>query len=387
MIKLLINIFIKDENSLEEAKRREKYCVLGGALGIVCNLLLFAIKLMAGTMMGSIAVVSDAFNNLSDCGSSVVSVIGSKLSGKKPDKDHPFGHGRFEYISSLIVAFIIIIVGFELLKTSAAKIIEPERVSFSLPLTAVLCVSVFVKLWMYSYNRFLGKRVNSSLLFATARDSANDAISTSAVIATTMIGGLVELPWLDGVVGTLVSMMILYSGFDVARGTVGLLLGAPPEPETVLEIRRRILEGEGIVGVHDLIVHDYGPGRVFASVHAEVPDTADIVRAHEIIDSLEHKIFSELGIETVIHTDPISVNCERCDRIKGEVLEIVRRIDGRMNIHDFRMTDGEECINLIFDVEVPIDYSEREYLRERIAEGAKKLDPRFRCVINLDTIY
>ena len=387
MIKLLVKLFVTRDKNADEAKLREKYCILGGALGIVCNLVLFGLKLAVGSAMGSIAIISDAFNNLSDTGSSVVSVIGAKLSGRKPDKEHPFGHGRFEYVSSLIVSFIIILVGFELLKSSVFKIFHPEKVTFSLPLTVILCISVFVKVWMYLYNRYLGTEANSSLLLATARDSANDVISTSAVIATTIIGKFIDFPPLDGIIGTLVSVMILYSGFEIARDTIGLLLGAPPDPETVKNIRDCIIAGEGIVGVHDLIVHDYGPGRVFASVHAEVPDNSDLVKTHEIIDRLEQKIYHELGIETVIHMDPVSVNCEKTDRLRKLALKTVKSIDGRMNIHDFRITDGHRRINLIFDVEVPADYRETEHLRRRIADSLEALDPRFRAVISLDTIY
>lgn len=387
MIKILVKLFVTNDKSASEAKLRERYCILGGVLGIICNLFLFGLKLAVGTAMGSIAIVSDAFNNLSDTGSSVVSVIGTKLSGKKPDKEHPFGHGRFEYVSSLIVSFIIILVGFELFKSSVLKIFYPENVTFSLPLTVILCVSVFVKVWMYLYNRYLGTEADSALLIATARDSANDVISTSAVIATTIIGKFISFPPLDGIIGTLVSIMILYSGFEIARDTIGLLLGAPPDPQTVKSIRELIMSGEGIVGVHDLIVHDYGPGRVFASVHAEVPDDSDIVKTHEIIDRLEQKIYHELGIETVIHMDPISVNCEKTDRLRTLVLETVKSIDARMNIHDFRITDGHKRINLIFDVEVPADYRGKEQLRRRIADAVESRDPRFRAVINLDTIY
>lgn len=387
MIKLLVKLFIKNSDDVENPKVRESYSVLGGVLGVICNIILFGVKLAIGTVMGSIAIVSDAFNNLSDIGSSLVSIIGARMSNKKPDKEHPFGHGRFEYISSLIVSFIIILVGFELMRSSAVKIFHPEEVTFSLPLTITLCLSVLVKVWMYFYNRYLGKRINSTILAAASRDSLNDVISTSAVIAVTIAGRFINFAPLDGIVGTVVSVLIIISGYQIAKDTIGQLLGAAPDPALIKEIKDRILGGEGIVGIHDLIIHDYGPGRMFASVHAEVPDDYDIVKVHEIIDALEHEIAEDLGIETVIHMDPITVNSERCDYCKNVVIGVVKEIDSRMNIHDFRMTDGDNNINLIFDVEVPVEYSEKGELKNRITEEIKKRDARFNAVINIDTIY
>ncbi len=387
MIKVLLKIFVKNYEETENPKVREGYSVLAGILGIICNCLLFAVKLAIGSVMGSIAIVSDAFNNLSDIGSSVVSIIGAKLSNMRPDKEHPFGHGRFEYISSLIVSFIIMLVGFELLKGSSVKIFTPETVSFSVPMVIILALSVSVKVWMYSYNKYLGKKIDSGILAATARDSLNDVISTSAVILTTVIGNFVNFKPLDGIVGTIVSLMIMYSGFQIAKDTIGLLLGAPPEPELVKALEKHITSADGIVGIHDLIVHDYGPGRMFASVHAEVPDDDDVVKIHETIDRLEHEIKCDLDIEMVIHMDPITVNCERNDYFKSIVVDVVKGIDGRMNIHDFRMTDGENNINLIFDVEVPADYRERPELKKKISEEIRRRDKKLNTVINIDTIY
>lgn len=386
MIKFLVRTFIRDGNTAENTVR-EKYCILGGVLGIICNMFLFVLKLVIGTAMGSIAIISDAFNNLSDTGSSLVSVIGAKLSNMRPDREHPFGHGRLEYISSLIVSFIIILVGFELLKTSVIKIFKPEEVVFNTALTLILLVSVLVKVWMFSYNRFLGKTVNSGVLLATAKDSLNDAVATSAVIVTTAANRFLKFPPLDGIVGTVVSLMIVYSGFQIAHDTIGVLLGTRPNSELIESIRKCVLGADGIVGMHDLIVHDYGPGRVLASVHAEVPDDCDIVSVHEVIDALEHKINRELGIHMVIHMDPISVNCERTAQLRKQVLETVRTVDERMNIHDFRMTDGANRINLIFDVEAPPEYQDKEYLKTVIAERLECVDPRFRAVIDIDTVY
>ncbi len=387
MIKLLLNIFVKTDKNVTEAEKRVKYSVFAGVVGIICNLVLFAIKIIVGSTMSSIAIVSDAFNNLSDTGSSLVSIIGTKLSAKKPDKEHPFGHGRLEYISSLIVAFIIMLVGFELFKSSSAKIFNPETVILSPVLICILCISIPVKFWMYSYNKYLGKVTNSGVLMATAKDSINDVVATSAVIVSAVVGKVLKFPPLDGIVGTVVSLIILYSGFKISLDTIGVLLGAAPSKELIESIRNYVLSAPGIVGVHDLIVHDYGPGRILASVHAEVPDDCDVVEIHEVIDNLEHKIEQELDIHIVVHMDPITVNCEYVTTIRDKVKAIVKTIDERMNIHDFRMTDGTSLINLIFDVEVPLDFNYTEETENLIKLKLKEEDARFNAVISTDYIY
>ncbi len=378
---------LSQDGDMTNPDTRAKICLAAGVLGIICNFLLFALKFGIGAVMHSIAIISDAFNNLSDTGSSVVTIIGAKLSRKKPDREHPFGHGRYEYISSLIVSFIIILVGIELFKTSVNKVINPESVVLSPWLVTFLCLSVPVKLWMYSYNRTMGKAINSSVVMAAARDNLNDVVATSAVIVTAVAGKFINFPPLDGVVGTLVSLMIIYSGFGITMDTIGLLLGTPPDPEVTKTIRSTVMEAEGVVGVHDLIVHDYGPGRVLASVHAEVPDDCNVVEIHEVIDALEHKINDELGIHIVIHMDPISVDCEQTNQTKLAVQKIIKDIDERMNIHDFRMVDGNQSINLIFDIEVPADFDELDSLGKTIDQRLKELDRRFNAVVNIDIIY
>ncbi|MBQ9758039.1 MAG: cation transporter [Clostridia bacterium] len=386
MTKYLLNKISKGRELSDDAVRT-KVCTLAGFLGIVCNLLLFLLKIVVGMSMKSIAIISDAFNNLSDTGSSVVTIIGAKLSRKKPDKEHPFGHGRYEYISALIVSFIIILVGFELFKSSVNKVLNPAMINLSPWPLAILCISVPVKFWMYRYNRAMGKAVNSGVVLAAARDNLNDVVATSAVILASLIGNLINFAPLDGVVGTAVSLLIMYSGFGISMDTIGLLLGTTPDAGITEKIRGIISSAAGIVGVHDLIVHDYGPGRVLASVHAEVPDDCDIVEVHEKIDALEHRINDELGIHIVIHMDPISLNCEYTENIKLQVQQIVKKIDVRMNIHDFRMVDGINNINLIFDVEVPAEYAEVDNLKEIIDNELKKIDSRFNAVINIDIIY
>ena len=387
MIKLLIRLFFKEQPTDENKDAYVKYTVFAGALGIVCNLLLFAIKIVTGLFMSSIAIISDAFNNLSDLGTSVVSIVGAKLSAQKPDKEHPFGHGRYEYIFSLVVSFIIILVGFELLKSSVRKIFNPQEINIATVPMLFLCVSVPVKLWMYSYNKYLGKLTGSSMLAAASRDSVNDAISTSAVILCAIAGRWVSFPPLDGIVGTVVSVIIMYSGFKVTLDTIGVLLGAAPKKETVDAIREYILSATGVVGMHDLLVHDYGPGRVVASVHAEVPDDCNIVEIHETIDELEQRIEQELGIHIVVHMDPISVNCDYTGQMREMVVEVVKSVDERLNIHDFRMTDGTNTLNLIFDVEIPLNMENTEEIDKVIAERIKERDSRYNAVINIDFVY
>ncbi len=385
MIKFLLKAFVN--NHCDESERRVKYSVFAGVLGIICNLVLFAVKIGVGTAMSSIAIVSDAFNNLSDTGSSAVSIIGTKLSSKKPDREHPFGHGRLEYISSLIVAFIIMLVGFELFKSSATKIFKPEAVSLSPVLLGILCVSVPVKLWMYSYNKYIGKITGSGVVLATAKDSINDVIATSTVILSAVVGKLINFPPLDGIVGTVVSIIIFYSGLRIALDTIDILLGTPPKKELIESIRSYVLAADGVVGVHDLIVHDYGPGRILASVHAEVPDDCDVVEIHEVIDLLEQKIDKELGIHIVVHMDPITVNSDYLNDIRSKVVAVVKSIDERMNIHDFRMTDGANLINLIFDIEIPLDFDYTEEIENIIKSKLKNEDERFNTVIGIDYIY
>ncbi len=366
---------------------RARVCFTAGILGIICNFFLFCLKLCVGAAMSSIAIISDAFNNLSDTGSSIVTIIGAKLSRKKPDKEHPFGHGRYEYIASLIVSFIIIMVGVELLKSSVQKVINPQQLTLSVRMLVILSLSLPVKLWMYSFNKSMGRTVNASVLLAAARDNLNDVFATAAVIISAILGKFINFPPLDGVVGTLVSLMIIYSGFGITMDTIGLLLGTPPDPAMTEQIRSIVVDAPGVVGVHDLIVHDYGPGRVLASIHAEVPDDCNIVDIHEVIDALEHKINNELGVHIVIHMDPISVDCEATNDTKAAVWRLVKEIDERMNIHDFRMVDGNQNINLIFDIEVPADFGNTDHLRELVCERLKEIDCRFNGVINIDIVF
>ncbi|MBE7053209.1 MAG: cation transporter [Ruminococcaceae bacterium] len=388
MTKFLIKKFVPDYENTSDKYVRERYTVLAGIMGIICNFLLFLVKLFIGVFMGSIAIISDGFNNLTDMGSSLIGIIGAKLSNMRPDKEHPFGHGRLEYISSLIVAFLIILVGIELFKASFAKIFNPQKINFDPILMFILILSVFIKLWMYIYNRYMGKKINSQILTATSKDSINDVFSTITVIVSTFLGLFTSFP-VDAVMGILVSGLILYSGYDVAKETINLLLGNSPDKELVNEISNIILNGEGIVGIHDLIVHDYGPGRIMASVHAEVPSDVDIIKIHEVIDELEQNILNNMGIMIVIHMDPILVNCEKTNKLKEMIKNIVNDIDVRFSIHDFRITDGDNRINLIFDIVVPCDYDEakRKELILNIKEKVSLIDKKYSLVIHIDNEY
>lgn len=307
MIEIIIKRFIKDYQNVNDKDVRESYGVLSGVVGIICNLSLFIVKLLIGLSINSIAVITDAFNNFTDLGSSLISIIGSKLSNRPPDREHPYGHGRFEYIGALIVSFIIFSVGIQLLRSAFDKIINPEKVMLTTVSIIILTLSVLVKIWMFSYNKYIGKVINSSINKATAYDSLSDVVATSAVIVTTIIGAFLDFP-IDGIVGVAISLLILYTGFSTAKDTVNLILGPSPDPELVDTINSLVNEGKYIVGAHDLKLHDYGPGRVMASIHAEVPDNINILEAHSVIDELEERIKEELGINMVIHMDPISTN-------------------------------------------------------------------------------
>ena len=384
MIKFLVKKFIPDHENTSNPLVREKYGVLGGILGIICNFILFVLKLLVGLFMNSISIISDAVNNLSDTASSIIVIFGTKISNLRPDEEHPFGHGRIEYISSLIVSFIIMLVGFELLKSSAQKIFSPEPVLFSLPLIIILGASVLVKLWMASYNRYLSSKIASGVLRAASTDSLIDALSTSIVIISLIAGRYISFP-LDAIMGAIFSLVVMYSGFGIAKDTIDVLLGTAPDMETIDKITEKIMSAEGVVGVHDLIIHDYGPGRKMASVHAEVPDNVDIVKIHELIDNLEQEISQELHIHTVIHMDPITTGCEITDNLKATVLEVVLSVDSRLGIHDFRMTNGENRINLIFDLEVPFALSgEKNKILSDIKEKLTEIDSRYAAVITVD---
>lgn len=387
MIKILLKNFVPDFENVKDKKVRENYTTLSGILGILCNLVLFAVKFIIGSAMASIAITSDAFNNLSDMGTSVMAIIGAKLSSRRPDADHPFGHGRFEYISSLIISFIIMLVGFELLQGSFDKVLNPEPISARPVLLIILALSVLIKFWMWSYNSFLGSKIGSNVLKAVASDSLNDVITTAAVILSSVIGFYLKIN-IDGYVGCVVSVLIMYVGFSSAKDTVDILLGRAPDKETVTELENLLSESPDVLGIHDLVVHDYGPGRVFASVHAEVSDKCDVTAIHEEMDALEQKCLSDMGIELVIHMDPIATDSGLLSETRDMVVSIVRGL-GDYSIHDFRMTDGENRVNLIFDIVVPVSMKERERneLVSSISAALKNVDSKYCAVVKIDNDY
>ena len=347
MTKALIRLFIKNAEDTRSAAVREQYGILSGAVGLACNLFLFALKLTIGLVTGAISIAADAFNNLSDGLSCMISIVGFKVANREPDEKHPFGYGRTEYIAGLIVSFIILLVGFEFFKTSLDRIIHPSAVAFSALLTGILAVSMLVKLWMGLFNTTLGRRIDSPVLIAAGQDSRNDVITTSVVVLGMVAGRFTPLP-VDGYVGILVAAFIIWSGIGIARDTVAPLLGEAADPVMAKNIEHIVLDSEHIVGVHDLIVHNYGAGRALASLHAEVPSDSNFVAVHEEIDEAEKRVWQQTGVYLVIHMDPIDVNDEHINALREQVDGVLRGIDEKLSMHDFRVVDGERQINLIF---------------------------------------
>ena len=387
MIELLARLFIRGRDTLAPSALRQAYGQLCGVVGIGLNLLLFAVKFFAGTLSGSIAITADAFNNLSDAGSSLVTLLGFRLAGRKPDPEHPFGHGRMEYISGLVVAGLILLMGVELFKSSLKKILQPEAIVSSPLVLLILALSVAVKLYMFYYNRAIGKRIKSSAMTATATDSLSDAVSTTAVLVATLVAQFTGLN-IDGWVGMLVALFILFSAYKAAKETLSPLMGQTPEPEFVEHIQQIVLSYPEVQNVHDLVVHDYGPGRVMISLHAEVPADGDLLQLHDVIDNIEHRLKKELGCMAVIHMDPIVTNDAHTTALRQAVAEQVKTIDPRLTIHDFRIVPGPSHTNLIFDVVVPYDVKlSGEQVRRRIGELVAQMDGNYFAVVQIDSSY
>ena len=368
-------------------KSRARAGAVAGLVGMGCNLLLFGAKLAVGAAAHSIAVTADAFNNLSDAGSSLVTMVGFKMSGKPADREHPFGHGRIEYISGLIVSFVILLVGFELLTSSVGKIFHPEALQSSAATVAVLLGSIAVKLGMGLYYRRVGKRIGSAALMAAMTDSVSDMAATAAVVVSVLVHLLLHVN-IDGIIGTLVAILILIAGVKSASETLSPLLGQAPDPALVQKIRDMVLSSDGILGVHDLLVHNYGPDRYIASLHAEVPAEADILESHDRIDRIEREIEAQLGVRTVIHMDPVQTDSPRVTELHQLTAEVLRTIDPQLTFHDFRIVDGSSHTNLIFDVLVPHHYAmDASALTECIESELKKRDRRLYAVVTVDTCY
>ena len=383
----LVRLFIKDCDNVTDPAVRARYGILSGAVGIALNLLLSAGKLFAGLMTGSISITADAFNNLSDAGSSVVTLVGFKLAGQKADDGHPFGHGRMEYLAGLLVSLMILLVGVELGRSSIGKILHPEEVDFSLVSTGILAASILVKLWMGQFNRGLGRKIGSAAMAATAADSISDAVATAAVLAGTLVNRFAHVN-IDGWVGLAVAVFILRSGWGAAKDTINPLLGESPDPELVKQLRELVLSHPQVVGMHDLIIHDYGPGRRLCSFHAEVPQDADILDAHDAIDHIEREIKEKFGIETTVHMDPIATADEKVNQLRRQVADLARVVEPEMTIHDFRVVRGPTHTNVIFDAVVPhkCRLTDEEVL-QRLRRAVSALDPAYQAVIQIDRAY
>lgn len=386
MTEFLVKTFVKDYKKTEDTQVRTRYGLMASIVGICCNVILFSAKLLVGMLVNSISVTADAFNNLSDAASSIIGFIGVKMAGKPADEDHPFGHGRMEYIAAFIVAFLVIQVGFSFLKTSIEKIIHPEEMTFKAVSVAILLLSVCVKLWMAFFNNTLGKRIQSTVMKATAADSLGDVITTSATIVSILVYGIWGLN-IDGIIGIAVSVIVMWAGVKIAKDTLTPLIGEPIDPKLYVEITEFVESYDGIIGSHDLIVHNYGPSRSMASIHAEVPNDVDIEVSHEIIDTIEREAVRKFGIFLVIHMDPVETKDSRVLEFGNMLKNVLQEIDSRISFHDFRMVEGKGQINLIFDLVVPREYDrkKKDWLKEEVTKKVTEIDKRCCLIITAES--
>ena len=388
MVGLLSRVFIKNYRCYTNPEVRRSYGVLCGGIGIFLNIVLFIGKFIAGSIAASVSITADAFNNLSDAGSSIVTLIGFRLSGLKPDPEHPYGHGRIEYISGLIVSMVIIIMGFELMLDSIKRIIEPEATEFSWISLGILVASILVKGYMYIYNSSTSKKIDSVAMKATATDSLTDCIATLIALLSMLAGKLFDLS-IDGWCGALVSLFVLYSGFSAAKETISPLLGQPPSAELVKEIEEIVTSHNEVIGIHDLMVHDYGPGRMMMSLHAEVSANGNILEVHDMIDNIERELKNRFNCEAVVHMDPVLIDDEQTNDLKACVSGILSEIDTRLCMHDFRIVAGPTHTNLIFDIVVPFkfEYSDKEICDIISRKLAEVKGESYFAVINIDKAY
>ena len=384
LTQFLLRRFVRGYENVQDPEVRERYGTLSGAVGILLNLCLSLGKFLAGLATGAVSVTADAFNNLSDAATSVVTLVGFRLAGRGADEDHPYGHGRMEYLAGLAVSVAILLVGVELAKGALEKILHPEAVRFSWLSAGILCASIAVKLWMFVFNKDLSRRISSAAMAATAADSLSDCVATSAVLLGLLVSHFAQVS-IDGWVGVVVAAFVLRAGWESAKDTIDPLLGKAPDPELVVGIRDTVMAHPEIAGVHDLMVHDYGPGHIMASLHAEVSIDADMAATHDVIDNIERELNHKYHIIATIHMDPIATNDERITALREEVLALAQQLHPAMTIHDFRMTEGPSHTNLIFDVVVPrsCQLSDEEVRRE-LARLAREKDPRYIAVIQVD---
>lgn len=388
MTEFLVKCFIKDYNDVEKISVRTAYGVLASFVGIFCNVFLFIVKFTVGLVLHSVSVSADAFNNLSDAGSSIISFVGVKMAEKPADKDHPFGHGRIEYIAALIVAFLVLEVGFTFLKDSVGKIRTPEALQFQTVSVIILLLSIAVKLWLGLFNRKLGRKIDSKVMQAVFTDSMGDVITTSATVASLIFFRVTGIN-IDGIVGAGVALVVMWAGVGIAKDTLEPLIGEAIDPDVYDEIKRFVESYEGIQGTHDLIVHNYGPGRSMASIHAEVPNDVNIEQSHEIIDRIEREASKELGVFLVIHMDPVEMKNKKVLKIRRQAVDILKELDPACSLHDFRIVYGEDRINLIFDMVIPIQYDDKKKkdIPELMKQRLKEMDSRYECVITIDYEY
>lgn len=386
----LIKKFIINYQNIEEEKTRNAYVYLASIVGILCNLLLSIIKISVGFISGSVSITADGFNNLSDMASSIITMVGIKLANRPADKEHPFGHGRMEYLSALVVAFMVMLVGVQFVKTSFERILNPVAVSFEIIPFILLLISLLIKLWLSRFNKFMGLKINSTALKAASVDALGDVFTSSCVLISFLAAKFTALP-IDGYVGLIVSAAILYAGYSLIKDTISPLLGEAPDEELVKKIKQGVLSYDNIIGVHDLIIHNYGVGKCMASIHAEIPSNIDLVTIHEIIDSAEREISQKLNIYLVIHMDPMCIHDDKINKVKGEVQEILLKYKTIKSMHDFRITEGKDKINIIFDIEVNAyevnTPDKEEELKGKLESDIKKLNPLYNCVITIDKYF
>ena len=388
MTEFLVRRFVKDYGDVERVSVRTAYGVLSSVVGILCNVALFLVKLAAGMGLHSVSVLADAFNNLSDAGSSVISFVGVKMAEKPADEDHPFGHGRIEYIAALIVSFLVLEVGFSFLKDSVGKIREPEALYFQPGLLLLLLLSIGVKLWLGFFNRKLGEKIDSKVLKAVFTDSLGDVMTTAATIVSMVFFRFTGIN-IDGVIGAGVALVVMWAGIGIAKDTLAPLIGEAIDPEIYHKIKDFVEQYDGIIGTHDLIVHNYGPNRSMASIHAEVPSHVDIERSHEIIDRVERDAVERLGVFLVVHMDPIDTDNAEAREVRERVEAALGEVDAQCTLHDFRMVNGEKRVNLIFDLVVPFSYGEERQreIKEALCDKMDALDKRYQCVITVEHAY
>ena len=386
LTKLLIKLFVKDHKNTENEAVRIRYGILSGVVGIVLNIILSVFKMIFGAVTKSISIVADGANNIFDAVSSVISLAGFKISGKPADDEHPFGHGRVEYISALTLAFIILIMGFELIKSSVDRFTNTQTVIFSVPAVVVLVFSIFGKLWLALFNKKIGKAVNSVTVDAVVTDSIGDIAATACSLIALIASKYTDFP-VDGIMGIIVALIVIYAGIGIIRDTLGPLLGEPPDKETVSRLKELVMSFDGVVGIHDLVLHSYGHAKIYGSLHAEVPAEVDVIHSHDTIDLIERTVKEKLGIEISIHMDPI-INDERTHDLKETVSNIVKEICPEASIHDFRIVDGPTHTNLVFDAVLPrkSKYSEQDF-KDTVDATVKQIDERYFTVINVDRTY